>query len=67
VRELRPAVQRGERPPEQLELHRQHGAGTVLGIGLVVAHVAEPRTGEEVDVKLRGIKCLGVEPEIRRQ
>jgi len=67
MRERRPAVQRSERAAEQLELHRQHRARWHLRVGLVVAHVAETRTREEIHVKLRSLERLVVEPQIRRQ
>ena len=67
MREFGSSVQGGEWSTEKLELNRQHRAFWSLSIGLVVAHVAEAGTGEELDVEACCLEGLGVEPEVRRQ
>ena len=64
---LRSAVQSSKWSSEELELDRENRSSWSLGIGLVIAHFTEPRSREKIDVELRGIFCLGVEPQKGRE
>ena len=62
----RPAVQRDEPLPVELEADRHHGAFGARPGGAVAGHVQDPRVREQRRVERRRLLGLGVVPEKRR-